>query len=603
MKTLKNIVEEVFSIPTTKYLWTSTYFPALPITPQGFSMGAVLPAILYMFRWGHRRGKGAFMSTFGENQISPPTIENITSKLVVKSEWFEGFESSVEQAILGDMLLSFCLENKKHQIGRNEQVQRAYATHYMASWIDLPQAFAHLRFIPEMLVTLLLNQEDGEYIIKNKHKSQFSVWSGFQDNIFLRLLGNSMDIGGEFQRDLNLTSDRFLEVDDQSNILGLDQLLTIRIAQLCGSAPMKAKGKGESDSIINQHPLAKRAANYFREDLSVFIQAYGEYIPRQTFLQMLESCFALGLTTIFLSTASMLLEWEKTGELIDCKDQKPWPLFVDCSCGNNMKLRALAEESMADFMRRFDRLPIVMMCLRILEERVRFSKKLRDNLPPILPDATEYINVLGSILKGSHSRSEKIMEEIYEKCITLAESLEEDNQEPALQNILKQDTIHPLIRLAEVLCAIMGSKSQQVKYIVSIDSCLMIDLPHGLAMKRKTQKKATFGKKNRTEARAIIFTNCMLDFLVHRHLRKAAQNKGPVDLTFVKFITLLKDRYGLYVSEAPPGMSIPTEMLYRNRQILERRLRDLGVLIGVNDAESMKRLQQRFNAKGDNDVE
>jgi len=33
--------------------------------------------------------------------------------------------------------------------------------------------------------------------------------------------------------------------------------------------------------------------------------------------------------------------------------------------------------------------------------------------------------------------------------------------------------------------------------------------------------------------------------------------------------------------------------------LLERRLRDLGVLVGMNDAESMKQLRPRFRAVGD----
>jgi hypothetical protein len=41
-------------------------------------------------------------------------------------------------------------------------------------------------------------------------------------------------------------------------------------------------------------------------------------------------------------------------------------------------------------------------------------------------------------------------------------------------------------------------------------------------------------------------------------------------------------------------MTISNDFLQTNRATLERRLRDLGLLIGVNDAEAMKRLQPRF---------
>jgi hypothetical protein len=41
-------------------------------------------------------------------------------------------------------------------------------------------------------------------------------------------------------------------------------------------------------------------------------------------------------------------------------------------------------------------------------------------------------------------------------------------------------------------------------------------------------------------------------------------------------------------------MTISNDFLRANRSILERRLRDLGLLVGVNDAEAMKHLRPRF---------
>ena len=67
-------------------------------------------------------------------------------------------------------------------------------------------------------------------------------------------------------------------------------------------------------------------------------------------------------------------------------------------------------------------------------------------------------------------------------------------------------------------------------------------------------------------------------------------------ISFNDFVTLLSERYGLLVDQAPPGQTISRELLQRNRRFLERRLRSLGLLMGVNDAESMKRLKPRFNA-------
>ncbi len=230
-KTAKTIVEEVLSYATTKRLWTANYLPALPFTPQDFSIGAVLPATFYMFRWGHRRGRGNFISTFGRNESGkavPPTIADVANGLLaLDTDQFEGFDSERGKFMLGDLILAFCLENKKHALGHAEQVQRAFPTHYMASWIDLPAHIGHLRGIPEFIVALLAHQENGESVEASGKSRLFSVASGFDDNILLKLFGKHMAISGSFQS--NLASDSFIE--GAADHIGIDQLLTVRIAQ------------------------------------------------------------------------------------------------------------------------------------------------------------------------------------------------------------------------------------------------------------------------------------------------------------------------------------------------------------------------------------
>ena len=54
-----------------------------------------------------------------------------------------------------------------------------------------------------------------------------------------------------------------------------------------------------------------------------------------------------------------------------------------------------------------------------------------------------------------------------------------------------------------------------------------------------------------------------------------------------------------FIDRAPPGLPIPGDILMHNRAFLERRLRDLGLLTGVNDAERMKRLRPRFEARAE----
>ena len=101
---------------------------------------------------------------------------------------------------------------------------------------------------------------------------------------------------------------------------------------------------------------------------------------------------------------------------------------------------------------------------------------------------------------------------------------------------------------------------------------------------------ATFRKSG--IKRSIVLSNTLLDFLAHRHLYKKIGH--PHSLSFQAFLDILRKHYGLYVDRAPQGQSISEALLQRNRQILENRLRDLGLLVGVNDAESMKFIKSRF---------
>jgi hypothetical protein len=91
------------------------------------------------------------------------------------------------------------------------------------------------------------------------------------------------------------------------------------------------------------------------------------------------------------------------------------------------------------------------------------------------------------------------------------------------------------------------------------------------------------------DVRSAILSNTLLETLVHLHL---IAREGV--LSFAEFLRILRGRYGIWVDECPPGVSASREDLLNNRAMLERRLRDLGLLVGVNDAEFMKHLRPRF---------
>jgi hypothetical protein len=170
----KNIVAEVFTVPLAELIWTANTLVVLPLTPQNFAVGSVLPAAFYMCRRGYRRGKGRFQNTF-----APPdkraNVWSVAGKLSQDNQSFVGFDSEVAKDILGDLLLCDELENKGHEEGHRQEIQRAFPVHFLASWLDLPQSVAHLRFVPEMIVCLLANQQDGPKIKPGLGQGPFPV--------------------------------------------------------------------------------------------------------------------------------------------------------------------------------------------------------------------------------------------------------------------------------------------------------------------------------------------------------------------------------------------------------------------------------------------
>ncbi|MCA9036839.1 MAG: hypothetical protein KDA91_17010 [Planctomycetaceae bacterium] len=591
--TARSIVDEVLGRGMTKAIWTANFDKVLPLSVQDFDLTAVLPAVFYMFRFGHRRGKGRFLEAFGgegtaSEKKKAATIDRVASVLA-EHEPFTGFNNPVEKAILGDLLLSFCVENRSRALGRQEQVIRVAPAHYMASWVDLPQSVANLRFVPEMLVAMLADQ-DGDRVDQNKDgdKTWFAVGQGFEDNLLLKVFHKGVMRDGPLG---DRTSDRFEESAD----VGIDQLLMIRLAQQLGQAPDKLRGKESGgDRISNQRPISERAARHFSEDLRHFIRGYADAIPRHSFVEMLEACMAVGLTTIFSSVVELLFEWVETGTIRPKNAQAPADLFVDCSNGVQRSLRAVAEQSMDDFMRRIERLPVVLMALRLLDYQARYDLSLKKLDIKYRPYATEWINLLGDLLMGRRDEARDVQRDLERIAQRLADAFEDDYSDAA--EILRSDRNQPspVWRIAETLTFLQGRKSAQNNVSSVLDSSLLLSRPNGMASKRRVMRTVVGSGRKTRDVRSVVMTDAVLDHLVHLHVLRTGKAGGYRPLAFAEFLSILRKRHGLCIDFAPPGVTVSNDLLRENRSILERRLRDLGLLVGVNDAESMKYLRPRF---------
>ena len=602
----RKIVEDALSPDLVEEIWTGNYDKVLPVALQQFEISAVLPVVFYMFRYGHRRGAGRFLATYGPpagttaQKRRQTTVNRIAATLAANDD-LAGFDGDVERAILGDLLLCYCLENVRHGLGRDQQVQRVAPTHYFASWIDLPWNVSNLRYVPEMIVAMLANRRKGDYVTRSETTdpvTSFSVGNGYEDNVLLRAFDQGVVHRGDVLADR--ASDRF---DDTNEAVGLDQLLTIRLALQLGAAPAKLRAPRQGPDahrVSNQRPIAEVAGRRFSDDIRRFVRSYADATPRHVFVDMLESCVSIGLTTIVTSTVEVLSRWAATGGVPASDTQRPAPLFVDCSNGADRRLRLRAEQSTDDLMRRLERIPVILMALRLLDYEARSRPRIKLQQVATRPYATAWLNLLGDLVHHRHAEAQRVAFAIEDKADKLAEKVAEDHDDVA-RTLLgdaddQRDQRHSVWRLASGLMALKGANDFQKNFIGMVDSVLAIGRPNGLAVKRTTTRGSGPGTRRRRDVRALVFTDSVLDYLVHLHLLPGP--KGGADANIVSFLDFLREDYGFHVDTAPPGMTISNEVLGRNRAALERRLRDLGLLIGVNDAERMKRLTPRFETAG-----
>lgn len=593
---LNTAIGNAGSIDPDTDMWTLNYRRVLPIVMQQWPPSGVVPALFYLLRWNHRRGSGKFQEVFHQKGVSKgATVEQVAKVLAEHTEgWLTGFDRPVDRDVLADLMLACCVETVRREPGRDKVVHRVLPTHFFASWVDLPPR-SQMRDVPETLAAVL-GRPEGEGV------QPFPLGCPVAENRLLAAFGTGVTTDTDSKK--GLAADEFSESSDGgADSVGIDQLLTIRIAQSCGVPP--SPPRGDTSHILTHQPLAGRSARIIREDLAALVEGYASCAPRQVLMTMVESCLGLGMSNLLLTTAAMLRHWEQTGEVLSSDKQNPIPCFVDCSSSADRELRRLAEDSFATMFRQLERLPVHFAALRLLTVIVlrtpRATREEKDLADPTKhPDVTAWLQLLGQVACGAHQKlSGSVQDRIGEFASAVASGLEAEGLCPAAVDLFRTVTSPTpegewIWRAAEATVLVLeegpGPRGSLIKVL---RGCLLADEPQGWARTRQAQVTTASGKRI-GEARSIVFSNSGLDFLVHRHLWENSQVRP---ISYAAFLRRLRDRYGLYIAESPPGTSIAQELLLRNSDLLQRRLRDLGVLTGVNDAESMKRLRPRFTSQ------
>ncbi len=575
--TYKTRLQAAFGKPWCDQVLTGDYRPAVPFSIQDVDITATLPAVFYLSRYVQRRGKGRLAEVFG-GKDEEASVASVADKLA-QTHHFKGFEDETARHILGDLLMGFCLENRSRSEDKQEPLRRALPTHYFAGWLDLPERSVNLRYVPETIVAMLAGQ-NGPVVTDSPadDPTPFPVGRRFWENLLLKPFLRGVKQPGPFG---DLSSDQFDEVTPVT----VPEWLTVRLAEALGQPPRPLSASAGGAAIPNQQPLACLAAP-LREDLEVFMAAYGETMPRGVLINLLDAALAVGLSTILTGTAVALTAWAQEGRLPS--HTLRLPLLMDASNGLDRELKRTSKKVFEAQSRLLAEVPVILMALRLLDAEVSALTTLSAPLPARMPHGDACLNLLGDVLYGRHPASKAVLKALAEKASRTAGLWAEDDPQIVRDLQAAQPPSHELVwRLARVLTALRGRK-QSAKWFELLDACFLCNHPCGLMM-----KPAAAGSRVRRETRHPILTDTMLDYLVHLWVAHQLREKQPP--TVEEFFRWLRNRYGLYVHEPLPSQApVPATLLRKNRQWTEDRLRDLGLFVSVSDAESGKRLLARF---------
>ena len=251
------------------------------------------------------------------------------------------------------------------------------------------------------------------------------------------------------------------------------------------------------------------------------------------------------MTTVLTSTIEILFDWAENGSVKERRHQRPASLFVDCSNGVDRRLRGLAEQSLDDLMRRNERVPVVLMMLRLLDYAARDNRKIRKQSIPTRPYATAWLELLGELLHKRHEEAEFVHRQMDEYGAKLADALHEDYSEAAEALRSERSQPNPIRRLAAALTPLLGTNARG-NTISMVDSTLNIERPNGLARRRKTTRgaQATGSGRRQREVRSLVFTDSVLDYLVHLHVLPGGSKPGIRRLSLRGFLDQIRTAMG-----------------------------------------------------------
>lgn len=555
MKAAEKWIREELCLPTD---WREGHRDLFPFSLRWFQLSEMWPCVFDILV--HGEGSQAGRAREGGQSTVTGTARSIAEGLIRDTRSFDGFEDEEATLVLADLLLCRCLGNAERDADRDAAIRRIVPTHPASGGLVPPGIRERTLDVPQLIAEMLANPDyrAGDLLGKEILLSAFAEGPGPDP-------GHDPTAGDGWRIDPGV---------------GLDQLLTIRMALKAGNSPSML-----SPDEQPRHPIATKAWDRFATDINLFVASYAREIPRHAFTGILESCLAVGLSALLADTVQALVHWKEHGRAPEHAEQKPFPLLANCSSETIPRLRLQAEASFDELMAKLRDAPTILMTINLLGRALSCLG---------LEDGQGYsparrLELLGDVLHGRSPESRRVMRFLVEKT-GMIESASARGDRAAIVMPRLEEGGNPAIRLAEGLVSLDSGVDKRLLLVAT--SAFGTDRPSGLAA-RRSAKVSRVDQRDVLRQQAVL-TDTALDYLVHLFLAQAPDKPGGDGRTFRDFLGWLRDQHGIHVDRQPPGNAASSDLMRDNRLALEHRMCDLGVLESAHDAEEMKRVLGRF---------
>jgi len=564
--------------PELKYLSKLRYEPAMRIDYQHVLLEDILPGLFYVMRLARIRGKGSWNAR---------TAQAVADELSQDQNKFAGFSGEKEKRVLEEWLKASVL--RLIERSASDKVMSIRPLHFFTYRIDLPSRWSHLRSIPEFVAAILHRDPASEPLI-SRPDEPFALQQ--PHNLFWKTFGEGITNNNPLK---TADQDRY----DDNIELDIESLLTVRVAEKLNTPlEVTVRGGSKGGRITGFEPLCPLQARLFREDFSLFLRAFSpSIVPIRVLGDYVLCLLALNLTVYSLCHFAASNHLYNTGEWRD--DKRPsngnrvWELSIypDLTGGSVRKSRELAKQSYARHHEWMLQQLRTMIGFRLLDYYLRNATSINELRDLRDLKGIEFLKKLALGRQLSYPNIFNFVQGSASPALTGLELAQTDKKWPEdIVSIATDQSLPPFDRLVELLASTQEEFQQNMlKYFTScsrrnLDSGLLAGSP----MKRE-DNYYTLGIK-------------LLETLVQLLILKPNDPPKSHPLDIYEFVKRLKERYGIWIDEPPPGL----EQSYESRQAaqanfsaLKEKLRQLGFFRSVTDAMRMQRLRPRYAPAGD----